>query len=453
MATSRRREERRILTLCFLTDALAFWLVVSAVTLTRLHTLIYYPMWRIQLDRAGLVVLFAVVAVLAGAYSISRVSDRFDAVYSIWTSLGLTGVILLCLIGMLPRESLTVSRREAFSALVLGIVVLSAWRFWMVALVSRFQSLRRFFFVLGSEDSGKRIAEEITRAPGLHTQAEYLTWPAFKDRVASREPGTPADETHVGNAIIALNSRERDELAEMLEFSRGHCRRVFIYPCLHDTVFFQHSGMVAVAGIPLIEASATASANSYLYLKRLIDILASATGLLLASPLCLAAAIAVKTTSRGSLFFTQERMGKNGHIFKLYKFRSMVSDAEARTGPVWAKADDDRVTPVGRFIRRHRIDEIPQLLNVLKGDMSLVGPRPERPFFHEEFCRKWPLFDRRLAVRPGVTSLSHVRGTYGSDPRDRLRYDLVYIGNMSLLSDIIILAATVRVVLGAKGAH
>ena len=453
MATSRKREERRILTLCFLSDALAFWLVLSAATLTRAHTLIYYPMWRIQLDRAGLVVLFSAVAVLAGAYSITRISDRFDAVYSIWTGLGLTGVILLCAIGILPREALTVSRREAISALVLGVVVLSAWRFWMVGLISRFDSLRRFFFVLGSEDSGKRIAEEISGSPGLHTQAEYVTWAAFKSRVASCESGGTGGDEPTGNAIIALNSRERDELAEMLEFSRNHCRRVFIYPCLHDTVFFQHSGMVAVAGIPLIEAGATASTNSYLYLKRLMDILAATVGLVLASPICLATAIAVKATSRGTLFFTQERMGKNGRAFKLYKFRSMVSNAEARTGPVWATANDARVTPVGRFIRRHRIDEIPQLLNVLKGDMSLVGPRPERPFFHEEFRAKWPLFDRRLAVRPGVTSLSHVRGAYGSDPRDRLRYDLIYIGNMSLITDLVILAATVRVVLGAKGAH
>jgi len=111
------------------------------------------------------------------------------------------------------------------------------------------------------------------------------------------------------------------------------------------------------------------------------------------------------------------------------------------------------VTRVGRFIRKHRIDEVPQLLNVLKGDMSLIGPRPERPHFHDEFCRKWPLFDRRLAVRPGVTSLSHVLGSYHSEPEDRLRYDLLYINSMSLILDLRIMLATVRIVLGAKGAQ
>ena len=120
---------------------------------------------------------------------------------------------------------------------------------------------------------------------------------------------------------------------------------------------------------------------------------------------------------------------------------------------MWAAANDARVTPVGGFLRKHRVDELPQLINVLKGDMSLIGPRPERPHFHEEFCRQWPLFKRRLAVRPGVTSLSHVLGSYDSNPGDRLRYDLMYISSVSLVTDVKILVATVRVVLGAKGAQ
>ena len=146
-------------------------------------------------------------------------------------------------------------------------------------------------------------------------------------------------------------------------------------------------------------------------------------------------------------------MGRHGRTFNLYKFRSMRTDAEAATGAVWASANDDRVTPIGRFIRKHRIDEIPQLINVLKGDMSLIGPRPERPKFHAEFCEQWPLFDRRLEVRPGVTSLSHVLGSYSSKPEDRLRYDLMYISSLSPLNDFRIALATVRVVLGAKGAQ
>jgi exopolysaccharide biosynthesis polyprenyl glycosylphosphotransferase len=187
--------------------------------------------------------------------------------------------------------------------------------------------------------------------------------------------------------------------------------------------------------------------------KRGLDAAAASILLLCALPLCLITAAAIKLTSPGPILYAQERVGRGGRRFMLYKFRSMLTDAEAATGPVWAKSNDPRVTPVGRFIRKHRIDEIPQLFNVLKGDMSLVGPRPERPHFHEEFCKQWPLFDRRLAVRPGLTSLSHVLGSYSSNPEDRLRYDLAYISSMSLLTDLKILISTVRVVLGAKGAQ
>jgi exopolysaccharide biosynthesis polyprenyl glycosylphosphotransferase len=222
---------------------------------------------------------------------------------------------------------------------------------------------------------------------------------------------------------------------------------------LHDTRLFQHGGVHAVAGIPLIELATSVDRTSYLYLKRLIDIVVSAGALMLAMPICAVTAVAIAATSRGGVFYAQERMGKGGRRFNLYKFRSMIADAEAQTGPVWAAAGDARVTSVGRFIRKHRIDEIPQLWNVLKGDMSLIGPRPERPHFHEEFRKTWPLFDKRLAVRPGLTSLSHVLGSYGSNPEDRLRYDLIYIGNLSFLMDLHILFSTVRVVLGAKGAQ
>jgi exopolysaccharide biosynthesis polyprenyl glycosylphosphotransferase len=218
-------------------------------------------------------------------------------------------------------------------------------------------------------------------------------------------------------------------------------------------LFFRHGKLLAIGGVPLIEVSNRQLFSPYAYLKRSVDIATAGAGLLLALPLCVVTALAVKFTSPGPIFYSQERMGLNGRRFRIYKFRSMVSGAEDRTGPVWAQANDARVTPVGRFIRKHRIDEVPQLFSVLKGDMSLIGPRPERPVFHEEFCQKWPYFERRLAVRPGVTSLSHVLGSYSSNPDDRLRYDLMYISSLSFMLDVKILVATVRVVLGAKGAQ
>lgn len=257
------------------------------------------------------------------------------------------------------------------------------------------------------------------------------------------------------DAIIAIAHDVQDQNAStrMLEFCEAHFSRVYLYPSFHDLLLFRRSELKAVAGIPLIELTNKRAWRPYAQMKRGVDIVVALAGLVMALPICLVTAIAIKVTSPGPVFYKQERMGLRGRRFDLYKFRSMVTDAEAKTGPMWAKANDARVTPVGRFIRKHRVDEIPQLINVLKGDMSLIGPRPERPHFHAEFCEKWPLFDRRLEVRPGVTSLSHVLGSYSSEPEDRLRYDLMYISSLSPLNDIKILFATVRVVLGAKGAQ
>lgn len=150
----------------------------------------------------------------------------------------------------------------------------------------------------------------------------------------------------------------------------------------------------------------------YLITKRIIDILASATGLILASPVMLLVAIAIKLDSPGPIIYSQVRVGKGGKEYLIFKFRSMVNNAEARTGAVWARKDDNRVTRVGKFIRKTRLDELPQLWNVLKGEMSLVGPRPERPLFVEKFEREHPGFKNRLLVKPGLTGLAQVNGGY-----------------------------------------
>ena len=170
-------------------------------------------------------------------------------------------------------------------------------------------------------------------------------------------------------------------------------------------------------------------------------------------PLLVAAVIAIKLDSRGPVLYRQMRAGKKGVEFSLLKLRSMRMDAEKDQVPVWATKGDPRVTRVGRFLRDKRIDEIPQLWNVLKGDMSLVGPRPERAFFIEQFSKEIPLFPLRLRIKPGLTSLSHVWGRYDSDPADRLRYDLFYMNNVSLMLDIRILVETVKIVLTGRGAQ
>jgi exopolysaccharide biosynthesis polyprenyl glycosylphosphotransferase len=191
-------------------------------------------------------------------------------------------------------------------------------------------------------------------------------------------------------------------------------------------------------------------------LKRLGDLLLSVIGLLLAVPLLAAIALLIRLDSRGPVFFTQERLGENKKTFVLFKFRSMYVDAEQATGPVFAQTDDARVTRLGRLLRATRLDELPQLLNVLRGDMSFVGPRPERPFFVEQFEKEIPYYSQRLCVKPGITGWAQVNYPYGAtreDAAEKLRLDLYYIKHLSLPFDLLILLKTVKIALLGQGAR
>jgi exopolysaccharide biosynthesis polyprenyl glycosylphosphotransferase len=171
-------------------------------------------------------------------------------------------------------------------------------------------------------------------------------------------------------------------------------------------------------------------------------------------PVWIIVACAIKLDSRGPVFYTQERVGKDGKRFRIIKFRSMEKDAEEDSGPVWAEKQDPRVTRIGRIIRWARLDEIPQFINVLDGNMSLVGPRPERPFFVDQLSKEIPLYKRRLKVRPGITGWAQVKHKYDEsieDVRKKVEYDLYYIENMTLRMDLKILLNTIFVVLLGKG--
>jgi sugar transferase (PEP-CTERM system associated) len=192
------------------------------------------------------------------------------------------------------------------------------------------------------------------------------------------------------------------------------------------------------------------------FVKRTFDLLVSAVMLVVTLPLMLVAALAIRLESPGPVIFRQNRVGRGGRAFTCLKFRSMCVDAEADGKPRWAVANDDRVTRVGRFIRKTRIDELPQLINVLRGDMSFVGPRPERPPFVHELKQTIPYYDLRHSVKPGITGWAQVRYSYGAsveDARKKLQFDLYYVKNHSLFLDLLILVETVRVVLFREGAH
>jgi sugar transferase (PEP-CTERM system associated) len=188
--------------------------------------------------------------------------------------------------------------------------------------------------------------------------------------------------------------------------------------------------------------------------KRFLDMSLAFIGLVLALPVMAAVAIAIKLDSRGAVLFRQPRLGQNGSVFILNKFRSMREDAEKDTGPVWARNSDPRATRIGALLRKTRLDELPQLFNVLVGHMSFIGPRPERPEFVYDLQKAIPYYMERLSVKPGITGWAQVRYPYGAsvdDALQKLQYDLYYIKNLSLFLDLLILLNTVQVVLFARG--
>ena len=190
----------------------------------------------------------------------------------------------------------------------------------------------------------------------------------------------------------------------------------------------------------------------YLLFKRLMDISIAFIGFLFAFFLLIIFGTLIKLESEGPFIYSQIRVGKNGRQFKIYKLRSMYIDAE-KNGPQWAQKHDARVTKIGRCIRKTRIDEIPQFINIIKGDMSIVGPRPERSCFIDEFCKEIPEYNYRLAVKPGLTGWAQVNEGYELTPQEKLKKDLYYINNQSIWLDIKIILKTVKIILSGYGAR
>ncbi|MDT9724512.1 sugar transferase [Xylanibacillus composti] len=190
----------------------------------------------------------------------------------------------------------------------------------------------------------------------------------------------------------------------------------------------------------------------YVDAKRVFDCLIAVIGLTLSMPIMILFSILIKLESPGPILFAQERVGLHGKVFRIYKLRSMVKDAE-KNGAKWAEKNDARITKIGKFIRNTRIDELPQFINVLKGDMSFIGPRPERPVFVEQFAREIPGFKDRQQVKPGITGWAQVNGGYDITPQQKLALDLEYIEHFSFWMDVKIILKTVKVVITGDGAR
>jgi len=261
---------------------------------------------------------------------------------------------------------------------------------------------------------------------------------------------------HVDRVVVSL-SDERGKLP-MDRLLDMRLRTGVMFDHL-ASVYEEYTGKIALENLRpswLVFSTGFRKTRLLMVTKRAFDIAASVCGLILALPLMLVSALLVKLESpRDPILYHQERVGLNGESFTIHKFRTMRADAEARTGPVWSKGDGDpRITAVGRFMRKTRLDEIPQLWNVLRGDMSLIGPRPERPAFVEQLTQQIPFYGQRHVVKPGVTGWAQVRYTYGAsveDALEKMQYDLYYVKHMSLRFDIMIALETIKTVVLRRG--
>ena len=202
--------------------------------------------------------------------------------------------------------------------------------------------------------------------------------------------------------------------------------------------------------MPLIDVNFNIDTFYSRVIKRILESIFSAVGIIFCLPLWLIVSVIIKIDSRGPIFYKQSRAGMSGKLFKIIKFRSMVINAESDTGPIWAGKDDSRITSFGKLLRRFHIDETPQLINILKGDMSIVGPRPERPFFVDKLKKTYPFYNRRLKIRPGVTGWAQINQPFDTNVKDvhqKLKYDFYYIENLSFRLDLHIVFRTFWVVL------
>ena len=268
--------------------------------------------------------------------------------------------------------------------------------------------------------------------------------------------GTVDDATHLIaqheiDRLIVVSPVELRDFIERLTVAHELDVRIDVVPELYEVFIGTFDSVVA--DIPLMEITRSTAPTWYRTAKRAVDIVGAVLLIVLLSPVLLLSALAIMLTMGWPVLFVQERSGRNLRPFKLLKFRTMMRDAERESGPVLATEDDPRITPMGRFLRRYRLDELPQLFNILAGDMSFVGPRPERPHFTEQFCAEIPGYRERFRIKPGVTGLAQVSGDYATTAERKLKYDLIYLYHQTLSMDLQIVVDTVRVVLTGRGAR
>jgi len=261
------------------------------------------------------------------------------------------------------------------------------------------------------------------------------------------------NEKQIDAILMMFDADSHSQILSVIREMEGKNVELFYIPDILDMIT-SHRGTFEIAGMPVLRLKAVDFSGWQGFLKRSFDLLVSLTGVIILSPLMLLLAVLIKMHSPGPIFYKQKRIGLDGKEFVMLKFRSMVVDAEKESGPVWAAEKDPRATAIGRFLRRTSLDELPQLINVISGEMSLVGPRPERKVFVEQFRQLIPQYAERHRVRSGVTGWAQVNGLRGQSPiEDRTRYDVYYIENWSLWFDVKIILLTFLAIIRGENAY
>jgi sugar transferase (PEP-CTERM system associated) len=394
-------------------------------------------------------------------YNLSALSGPLDSILRIQQSLGTASLLLGLFYFLFPNMLLS---RGVF---LIGMVLVAAFLVLSRKLLDTAWQLtahQQRVAIVGTGELAIELARELTRRPDLNMElAGFVDTAGGKS--ADRHFGIPVlgsahqmeaitHEHRISRIIVALEDRRGALPTRELVTVRVQGVRVEDAP----TALSALTGRISLRAVRpswFVFSDGFHRSRWNDVLKRILDLFWSIVGLILSLPIMALVALAIKLDTRGPVVYRQARVGAKGRIFEVLKFRSMRTDAENGTAQ-WAQKDDPRVTRVGGFLRKYRLDELPQFLNVIRGEMSFVGPRPERPCFVEELRQTIPYYDERHTVRPGITGWAQVQYTYAASVEDastKLEYDLFYLKNMSVIFDLAIIFRTIRIVTGGRGSR
>ena len=413
-------------------------------------------------DRGWLRILIVVLCLMLGIYFHDLYSNLGTRPRELLQQVGVvagTAFLTEALLGYLKLQRLVVPAGPMIVGSALNIIALLAWRiFFGRVLLKKMHSERVIF--LGDSPIVRDIASHLEAHPekGL-TPLGFLddsNSPSGKRLGAISDLGDVVARLHPERIVVGLRERRSNLPVDQLLELRLSGVRIEDALSSYEMAFERISTHELRPSQLIFSSNDLGPSRTGVRLQAAYSMAIAALAALAAAPLMLLVAGLVKLTSPGPALLRQQRVGRNNCIFTLYKFRSMVRDAEARSGAVWAIRNDPRVTPVGRWLRRLRLDELPQLFNVLRGDMSIVGPRPERPEFVAELEKRIPYYRQRHCVKPGITGWAQIKHKYGDTIEDtvlKLEYDLYYIKNLAPALDAVIMFHTAKVMLLSRGAQ